>query len=106
MLGGMAAGESRVQKGREPGLAGKPVPSLAGCVTSGISLSVSHSSPLVNPLQQLNFKIKQYVPDNKSFIRIHFPPSLQQTCEVDSITVPILQVGKLRPREVWPGTGG
>ena len=49
---------SRVQKGREPGLAGEPVPSLAGCVTSGRSLSVSHSSPLVNPLQQLNFKIK------------------------------------------------
>ena len=91
-MGGMAA--SWVQKGQEPGRAGEPVPSLAGCVTSGRSLSVSHSSPLVNPLQQLNFKTKQDVPGHKSFIKIHFPPFLQQPCEVDSICCPYFTGGE------------
>lgn len=47
MVGGRAA--PWAQKDREPGPAGEPVPSLAGCVTSGSSLSVSHSSPLGEP---------------------------------------------------------
>lgn len=35
------------QKRSEPGLTGEPVPSLAGCVTSGRSLSLSNLSPLL-----------------------------------------------------------